>query len=157
MRSISSKSGRFPASGFIKPDAGRFSNFPCWSRKPLSKSLLTNTYKNSGRELWELILAQMAPAQAKLLQEVRLVCVEEGIAVIEAGHYVDWMQNRLAVPLKRALQNIHKDITDVEFRKRHSVTIPPVKRWALTGYRLKLETLPMPLLSKPPILTRSPY
>jgi hypothetical protein len=68
-------------------------------------------------ELWALILTQMTPAHAKLLQEVRLVRVEEGIAVIEAGHYVDWMQNRLALPLKRALQNIHKDITGVQFIK----------------------------------------
>jgi hypothetical protein len=68
-------------------------------------------------ELWALILAQMTPAHAKLLQEVRLVCVEEGVAVIEAGYYVDWMQNRLTVPLRRALQNLHQDITDVQFIK----------------------------------------
>jgi hypothetical protein len=68
-------------------------------------------------ELWALLLTQMTPAHAKLLQEVRLVRVEEGIAIIEAGHYVDWMQNRLALPLKRALQNIHKEITGVQFIK----------------------------------------
>ena len=76
-----------------------------------------NVTKTPEEELWALILAQMTPAHAKLLQEVRLVRVEEGVAVIEAGHYVDWMQNRLAVPLKRALQSIHKDITDVQFMK----------------------------------------
>jgi hypothetical protein len=37
--------------------------------------------------LWASILEQMTPAHAKVLSEVRLVRVEEGIAIIEAGYW----------------------------------------------------------------------
>ena len=66
-------------------------------------------------ELWASILDQMTPTHAKLLREVHLVCVENGVAIIDAGYYVDWMQNRMVAPLRRALQNMQIEVTDVRF------------------------------------------
>lgn len=68
-------------------------------------------------ELWDAILARLNPSYAKLLQQTRLVDLEEGVAIIEAGDYVDWLQNRLATPLQRELRQICPDITAVRFIK----------------------------------------
>jgi hypothetical protein len=112
------KVGPFSRIRFYKAEQGEVQQLPLLEPEAITESTTNETItKTSEEELWESILAQMTPAHAKLLQEVRLVRVEEGIAFIEAGHYVDWMQNRLAVPLRRALQSIHKDITDVQFMK----------------------------------------
>lgn len=73
--------------------------------------------RTSEEILWESLLAQLTPTHANLLREVRLACVEDGVAIIEAGYYVDWMQNRLVAPLRRALQSINSEITDVRFIK----------------------------------------
>lgn len=71
--------------------------------------------KTPEEELWESILGELTPPHAKLLQNVHLVRLEEGIAIIEAGRYADWMQNRLEHPLQRALRRIRDDITGVQF------------------------------------------
>lgn len=112
------KVGPFSRIRFYKSGQAEAEQLPLLEPEASSAATTNETITTTPEEtLWASILAQMTPAHAKLLQEVRLLRVEEGVAIIEAGHYVDWMQNRLTMPLQRALQSIHSDITDVQFIK----------------------------------------
>lgn len=84
---------------------------------PLLLTATTNETitKTPEDDIWDSILAELAPPLAKQLQDTRLVSISGNAMVIDAKTGAGWMQNRLERPLLRALRVIRQDITAVQF------------------------------------------
>lgn len=65
--------------------------------------------------MWDTIFAALTPALRESLQTVRLVSVQDGVAVLEAGPKAEWLQTRTPRALKQALRLERPDITEIRF------------------------------------------
>ena len=65
--------------------------------------------------LWDMVFTALTPALQETLQTVRLVGIDEGVAIIEAGRNAEWLQNRTPRGLLQALKTECPDITEIRF------------------------------------------
>jgi hypothetical protein len=65
--------------------------------------------------LWDTVLTALSPPLQDSLRTVRLLRVEEGVAIIEAGAKAEWLQTRTPRALKQALKLERPDITEIQF------------------------------------------
>lgn len=103
------KAGKFNRVRFYRTD----------SSKPIQLTLGEdcdpNVDTSSESELWANFLAVLPANLSKHLAGTHLIRIENGTAIIAAGHRVDWIENRLGDRILKALQREEDEIIAVRF------------------------------------------
>jgi hypothetical protein len=106
------KVGKFSRIRFYRSSREAATQLPLIGSQPTTNETIT---KSPEEILWETITADLTPAFLESLGDARLVRIEDGVAIIEAGRRAGWLQNRPPRTLLRALQMERPDIVRVEF------------------------------------------
>ncbi len=119
------KVGKFSRIRFYRSSDRPTMQLPLLAPEETTNETIT---KSDMDRVWEAIVAQMTPSLRESLQFARLVQVEDGVAVIEAGRRAEWLQNRTPRPLLRALQTEYPEVTEVLFVAELSALAETVER-----------------------------
>lgn len=106
------KAGKFSRIRFYRSPDPAVVPLPLPEAAETTNETITKTEEDL---LWETVMAEMTSSLRESLQNARLIRIEAGVAVIEAGHRAEWLQNRTPRRLIQALQRVRPDITKVQF------------------------------------------